>query len=316
MIKRITAVCLCLIPILSAMAGCSPEKERPTVLCTLFPIYDWVREIAGERQALDIQLLLSDGSDIHSFQPTAKDAITVGDADLVIRVGGVDDSFIAELMRGKGGVDLRLSECEGITLRKAAISSSHSHEDHSEHEHPIDEHIWLSLKNAAAGVDMICDALSALDPEGSQEYRKNADDYKARLLALDSRFASRAAAEDVPPAVFADRFPFVYLAEDYDLEYEAAFEGCTTDAEASFDTIIRLSDRLNEWQLSRVFITESSDRRLAETVANMADGKEITIVTLNSMQSIRAEYLSDNTSYSYIKIMEEDLNLLFGGNES
>ncbi len=311
--KKITALILCLLLALPFAAGCKQENDKPVVICTVFPLYDWARQIIGERDALDIKLLLSDGADLHSFQPTARDAIDIKEAELVIRVGGVDDSFVSELLKGSDSQDLRLIEAEGVTLLKTSTSTSHSHEGHSERDHATDEHIWLSLRNAAASADTICEALCALDPDGAEEYRKNTDEYKAELMRLDGKYAQMSA-DSTTYAIFADRFPFVYLAEDYGIEYEAAFEGCSADAEASFDTLLRLSERLDEWKLSRIFITESSDSQLAEAVADTVGSREISIVTLNSMQSVKAEYLSGDTSY--IKIMEENLNLLFGGKES
>lgn len=308
MIKKIIAACLCIPLLLAVAAGCKKEDDRPAVVCSVFPIYDWVRNIVGDREAVDVKLLVDDGSDIHSFQPTAKDAIEIKEADLVIRVGGVDDSFIGELTDSEK-IDLRLSEAEGVTLKHTSVSSSHSHSDHSGHDHPVDEHIWLSLKNAAACAEAICKALSELDPDGAEIYRENADNYIAKLNALDIRYADTINGAGNKRAVFADRFPFIYLAEDYGIEYEAAFEGCSTDAEAGFDTIIRLADRLDEWELSCVFVTESSDTLLAGAVAERVENREISVAVLDSMQSVS----KDSDGADYLTIMENNLNTLSAG---
>ncbi len=304
--KKIIAVCLCLPLLLAVTAGCKKENDRLTVVCSVFPVYDWVRNIVGDRDAIDVKLLVDDGSDIHSFQPTAKDAIEIKEADIVIRVGGVDDSFIEELAGNGEGTDLRLMEAEGVTLRQATLGSSHSHSDHSSHDHPTDEHIWLSLKNAAACAEAICGALSELDPDGAAVYRENADKYIEKLTTLDARYAEAVEGASKKYAVFADRFPFVYLAEDHGIEYEAAFEGCTTDAEADFDTIIRLANRLNEWELSYIFVTESSDMRLANAVADRVGDRGISVAILDSMQSVKG----DSENATYLGIMENNLDTL------
>ena len=306
MLKKIIAVCLCLPLILAVAAGCKKENDRLTVVCSVFPVYDWVRNIVGDREAVDVKLLVDDGSDIHSFQPTARDAIDIKEADLVVRVGGVDDDFIGELAKNGEGADLRLSTCEGVTLRETSLSSSHSHTDHSSHDHPVDEHIWLSLKNAAACAEAICEALSELDPDGEAVYRENADKYIEKLTTLDARFADAVNGASNKRAVFADRFPFVYLAEDYGIEYEAAFEGCSADAEEGFDTIIRLADKLDEWELSYIFVTESSDMGLANAVADRAEGSGISVAVLDSMQSVS----KDSDDKDYISIMENNLDTL------
>jgi zinc transport system substrate-binding protein len=272
----------------------------------VFPIYDWVRNVVGDNERIEVKLLVSDGADLHSFQPTAKDAIAIKSAELLVRVGGVDDSFVDELAKDRGGLDLRLMEAEGVTLRDSAHNSDHGHGDG--HDHPTDEHIWLSVRNAAACVEAIRKALAEIDPEGAELYEKNAAEYKAKLTALDLRFKETLSAIESPRMVVADRFPFVYLTADYGIEYEAAFEGCTTDAEAGFDTVLRLANKLEEWQLSHIFVTEASDGRLASSVCENVNCRQIKVTVLDSMQSVSAKDIE--LGVSYIGIMENDLAVL------
>lgn len=305
-IKKAAALILCAVMILCTFAGCGAKNEKITVLCTVFPIYDWVRNVVGDNERIEVKLLVSDGADLHSFQPTAKDAIAIKSAELLVRVGGVDDSFVDELAKDRGGLDLRLMEAEGVTLRDSAHNSDHGHGDG--HDHPTDEHIWLSVRNAAACVEAIRKALSEIDPEGAELYEKNAAEYKAKLTALDLRFKETLSAIESPRMVVADRFPFVYLTADYGIEYEAAFEGCTTDAEAGFDTVLRLANKLEEWQLSHIFVTEASDGRLASSVCENVNGRQIKVTVLDSMQSVSAKDIE--LGVSYIGIMENDLAVL------
>lgn len=309
---KIISLVLSALALCGALSGCKTGKEKPTVLCTVFPVYDWVREVARDSENIEIKLLVSDGADLHSFQPTAKDAIAIRSADLVVRVGGVDDSFVNELTKKGDGLDLRLMEAEGVTLCHSSISTEHTSEDAEghghHHEHPTDEHIWLSPRNAVACVAAICEALTRIDPEGREIYERNAERYTAELRELDRAYAETVAECDEPRMVVADRFPFVYLAGDYGIEYEAAFEGCTTDAEAGFDTVLRLAERVSEWQSPCVFVTESSDKKLARAVCDAAKDEPPVIVTLDSMQSVTKKDIEDGTSY--IGIMQKNLSTL------
>ncbi len=305
-IKKTLALALCALMILCAFSGCGAKNEKITVLCTVFPLYDWVRNVVGDSEKVEVKLLVSDGADLHSFQPTAKDAIAIRTADLIVRVGGVDDSFADELARDSEGIDLRLMEAEGVTVRESAHNSHHSHGDG--HSHPTDEHIWLSVKNAAACVEAIQKALADIDPEGAEDYQKRAAEYTARLTALDRRFEETFSAFTSPRMVVADRFPFVYLTADYGIEYEAAFEGCTTDAEAGFDTVLRLSQKIEEWELSYIFVTEGSDGRLAQAVRDSLKDRQIEVAVLDSMQSVTASDIENGADY--IGIMEKDLAAL------
>ena len=305
-IKKTVALALCALMLLCAFSGCGAKNEKITVLCTVFPLYDWVRNVVGDSENVEVKLLVSDGADLHSFQPTAKDAISIKSADLIVRVGGIDDSFVDELAKDSKGIDLRLMEAEGVTLRESAQNSDHGHGDG--HDHPTDEHIWLSVKNAAACVEAIRKALADIDPESAEGYEKRAAEYTERLTSLDRRFEETFSAIDDPRMVVADRFPFVYLTADYGIEYEAAFEGCTTDAEAGFDTVLRLSQKLEEWELSYIFVTESSDGRLARSVCDNLKDRQIDVTVLDSMQSVTASDIENGTNY--IGIMEKDLAAL------
>lgn len=310
MSKRIIALLLSVFALLGVLSGCGERDDKLTVLCTVFPVYDWVRSVVGENENIEVKLLVSDGSDLHSFQPTARDAINIKTADLVVRVGGADDSFVNELTKDTDGIDLRLIEAEGVIQRHVSVSSEHehSHEGEHDHKHLTDEHIWLSLKNARVCVEAICGALSEIDPSSAEKYRANADAYIEKLIALDYEYAYAVAAVNEPRLVFADRFPFVYMTEDYGIEYEAAFEGCTTDAEAGFDTVLRLASKVEEWELSCLLATESSDQRLPTSVRDAVKGRNIEIAVLDSMQSVTKKDIS--AGESYIGIMEKNLAVL------
>lgn len=305
-IKILLSLTLICLTVLTPLSGCEEKEDKVTVVCTIFPIYDWARQVVGDSDRVELKLLMSDGADLHSFQPTAKDAIAIRTADIIIRVGGVDDGFINGLLEDGKNLDLRLMETEGVTLRHAATSSHHSHDDG--HHHAVDEHIWLSLKNAAACVDAIRESISKADPDNAEKYRKNADAYIERLSTLDEEYRQTTAAAEAPRVIFADRFPFVYLTADYGIEYAAAFEGCTTDAEAGFDTILGLSEHLEEWGLSYICVTETSDGKLYRAICDLNEGKEIRSAVFDSMQSVKRTDIESGTTY--IGIMEKNLKVL------
>ena len=303
--KLISLTLLCFI-FLGALSGCVVKNEKITVVCTIFPIYDWARQVVGDSDTIELKLLVSDGADLHSFQPTAADAIAIRTADIIIRVGGVDDGFVNDLLEESKNTDLRLSDAEGVTLRHSAESSEHSHDDG--HDHIVDEHIWLSLNNAMASVEAICAVISTADPENADLYRQRADTYIESLAALDLQYRQVTEEAQNPRVVFADRFPFIYLTSDYNIEYAAAFEGCTTDAEAGFDTILDLSQTLNEWELSYLCVTETSDRRLYDAVCETVKDRQISLAVFDSMQSVKK--VDVESGETYLGIMKKNLKTL------
>lgn len=316
---RVAALALAILTLAScclSLFGCGEEADdrEITVVCTVFPVYDWVRQVVGEVEGVKVTLLVDNG-DPHSFQPTAKDAIAIRTADLVVRAGGADDAFVERLIEKGRGIDLRLMEAEGVTLRCTSISSETEHDHHDEHhghDHEYDGHIWLSLKNAAACVYAIRDSLSALMPENAESFSANAAAYREKIVKLDEKYSAEISAVSNPRLVVADRFPFVYLTEDYGIAYEAAFEGCTTDAEASFDTVLRLAKRYREWNATAIVQTESGDGRLSEAVSNEAK-MGYKNIRLNSMQSVNASTVEQGGGY--LDIMEKNLEELMSALE-
>ena len=308
MVKKAISILLILMTVLSVLSfnGCADEDDsKLTVICSVFPVYDWARNIVGDNEGVELRLLISNGADPHSYQPTAEDVLEVRSADVMLRIGGESDGFINELLKNAPKVlDLKLMEVEGITLcHTAKESHGHSHDDG--HDHATDEHIWLSLKNAATSVDAITKLLAKEAPEYAEEFHKNAEDYKKKLTELDEKYSGCVENAAEKKMIFADRFPFVYMTEDYHLEYAAAFEGCSTESEASFETVIQLADKLREWELKVICITESSTDDLAKRVISSAGISDVSIVVFDSMQSVNARRISDGETY--IGIMEKNL---------
>lgn len=314
--KKYIALALLAVMLFSALSGCSQKQDdgKLSIVCTLFPQYDWLRNIVGDSADVTLTLLIQNGTDPHSYQPTAADVMTVSSCDMIVYLDGTSDAWVKEALersKNKDVIRIALTEAEGMTLHEI---SSHSHE-HSEHEHEhehdhahgtLDEHIWLSLKNAVTATRLLCDTVCELDPKNAELYRQNAANYIEKLSALDEKYtrAVSSVAEENRFLLFADRFPFVYLLSDYGIEYAAAFEGCTTDVDASFDTVLRLIKEATAHSVRYIAITESSDGALARTVAGSAEG-DIEITVMNSLQSVTRAELTGGISY--LKVMESNL---------
>ena len=307
--RRIACLILACLLVALPLCGCSGEKDeaRVQIVCTVFPFYDWVRNIVGDVEGVEILWLSDNGSDLHSFQPSASDMIAIASADLTVYAGGMSDAWIEEALKNaKSESGMPLFSVEGVRARPVAAEWGHDHEDG--HDHDADEHLWLSLRNAAVCVEAISLRLCELDGENGEVYRANAEAYAKRLRSLDAGALEAFSVAEAPRALFADRFPFVYLLEDYGIEYRAAFRGCTTDVDADFSTVIELARTLDEWSLRYVLVTESSDGSLADRVIRASSQKDCRVLRLTSMQAVRRSEAEEGLTY--LSAMEQNFLIL------
>ncbi len=321
--KKLFAAVLALLLLTVSALSCAAlaENKKISVVAAIFPIYDWVREIAGENIAnIDLTLLLDSGADLHNFQPTAADILKVSSSDLFIFVGGESDEWVEDVLAAAANANLRtvnLVEALGDMAKAEELveGMEHEHEDedeeHDHHEHEeaeTDEHVWLSLRNAQALCRVIADALSEIDPDGAALYQANAAAYLEKLDALDGAYAAAMDAAAFDTLLFGDRFPFRYLADDYDLTYYAAFSGCSAESEASFQTIVFLAGKMDELGLPAVLTIEHPKARIAETVVLATKARNQKILALDSMQSVTAQDVK--AGVTYLSIMENNLEVL------
>ena len=301
------------------------DDEPITIVATIFPEYDWVREILGERPELaDVTLLLDSGVDLHSYQPTANDMITIADCDLFIYVGGESDGWVDDALAEAANPEMKVVNLlevlgDGAKEEELAEGMEHDHEhehdeeheeheDHDDHDGELDEHVWLSLRNAPLFVGVIAQSMAELDEENGAFYLANAEDYKGRIAALDAEYEAVIGEADFDTLLFADRFPFRYLTDDYGLSYYAAFSGCSAETEASFETIVFLAGKTDELGLPAILTIEGSDGRIAETVRGATREQNQQILTLNSMQSVTAKDAGSGSTY--LSIMAENLEVI------
>ena len=259
------------VPMGSATAAPSqteaPAHTKISIVTTIFPEYDWVREILGDKaDSAEITMLLDKGADLHSYQPTADDLIKLSDCDLFVYVGGESDGWVDDALKNatnKNRKVINLLEILGDSVKEEETvegmqAEEEDHEDHEEKEY--DEHVWLSLKNAKNLVGAISESLQELDPGNKDTYAANADAYVQKLSALDAEYQKAVSAGTYQTVLFGDRFPFRYLVDDYGLSYYAAFVGCSAESEASFETVSFLARKVDEGKLPCVLTDRKSTR--------------------------------------------------------
>lgn len=306
-------------------APAAEADQELSIVTTIFPEYDWVMEILGDNPAnASVTMLLDSGVDLHSYQPNVKDIVTLSNCDLFLYVGGESDGWVKDALAGAANEDMiviNLLEVLGENAKEELLvegMESHDHgdeEDHEDEEHDshaehgeLDEHVWLSLRNASFFCQVIRDALIALDGENEAVYQANTEAYLEKLAQLDDAYTEAAAQGSRDTLVFGDRFPFRYLMDDYGLTYYAAFSGCSAETEASFETVIFLANKLDELGLGTIMTLEGSDGKLAKTIADTAKAQDVAILCLDSMQSTTQKDVQEGASY--LSIMEKNLDVL------
>ena len=298
------------------LAGCAPKQQQNTtklkIVATTFPQYDWIREIIGKDNTnVDLQLLMKNGGDLHSYQPTAGDIANISDANLFVYVGGESDEWVDDALKEKTNKDMKvvnMMQTLGDDIDEEEEGLEKESEDHDHEEIEYDEHVWLSLKRAQKIVKAITDELVELDPTNAKEYQANAEAYITKLSTLDKSYESTVNTVKDRTWIFADRMPFHYLAKDYGITTYAAFNGCSTETNASFETIVSLAKYADELGIKHIMTIEGSDKKLAKAVIENTTDKNQDILTLNSLQSVSQSDI--DKGLTYYGAMEENLKVL------
>lgn len=324
--KKLTALILILAMILTFSACGNQDQaehqaEQETseggirIVTTVFPEYDWARVILGDNPSgAELILLTDNGVDLHSYQPNAEDILKITTSDVLIYVGGESDAYIEDALKTKQNENMKevcLLDVMGDSAKEEEIveGMEAEEEEHEEEEGPeYDEHVWLSLRNASVLCDAVCDAICQADPENEGYYRENLEAYKNELADLDTEYSQVTEDAGTKTLLFGDRFPFRYMTDDYDLEYFAAFVGCSAETEASFETVTFLSKKVDELGLKYVMTIENSDGKIAQTIIDNTESKDQEMLSMNSMQSVLREDIENGTSY--LDIMKNNLEVL------
>ena len=275
-----------------------------------------MREILGDKaDHAEVTMLLDNGVDLHSYQPTADDIIKISDCDLFLYVGGESDGWVEDALKEAINQNMKvinLLDVLGEQVKEEEVvegmEGEEDEESEDEDEPEYDEHVWLSLKNAETLCNAITDALETIDPANKDAYAANAASYLEKLAALDGEYQTVVDNAARKTVLFGDRFPFRYLVDDYGLSYYAAFAGCSAETEASFETISFLAGKVDELGLPCVLTIEGAQHKIAETIVQNTAKKNQSILTLDSMQSTTSTDVANGTTY--LSVMESNLDVL------
>lgn len=279
--KRLPALLLLAIA-LPLAAAAAPLR----IVATTFPAWDWARQIAPDA---DATLLHRPGADLHGYEPTAADLKAIAGCDLFIHTGGESDAWVPAALAldaNPGRRVISLIAALGDKAKTERLEEGMEAEEEDDDAPAPDEHVWLSLRNAQILVRAIADAIAAADPDAADACRARAELYASSLAALDAEYTDAFARAPRRTLLFADRFPFRYLADDYNLECIAAFPGCSSESAASFRTIATLARKVDDLGLTTIFTLEAPSGRLAETVRDATRDRDQRIVALDSMQTL------------------------------
>ena len=319
-------------------------QAKLNIVTNIFPTYDWVREITKGGD-VNVSYLTDTGVSLHNYEPSAEDIKKIKESDLFVYLGSHSDKWADKILSENPNLKvIKLMDVLEANILDEEVKEGmedhhdhdhdhdhdeddkpdendehdhdhnhedeHSHEHHHDHHHE-DEHVWLSIKNAQLICKAIEEKLSEIDSKNKNLYAKNLNNYLQKLTELDNEYIKGINSSKEKTLIFADRFPFRYLTEDYNLDYYAAFTGCSADAEASFDTIVFLVKKLDELNINSVFTLTDSDGKIARTIIENSK-KDIKILKLNSMESINKDQAQEGT---YIDYMKDNLKSIVQGLE-
>ena len=316
MVKKIFAALLGLALAVTS-AGCAGKTgnggKGVKVVCAIAPLYDWARQITKDTDSTDLSLIIGNGTDLHSFQPSAADIVSIKNADVLVYVGGESDGWIRDALKETNNKNqkvvclmdvLKDSIVEEEVVEGMQGEDEHDHDhDHEEEGPEYDEHVWMSLRLASKSCKAIEEALESVASKDAAKFKANLDAYTAKLSALDKQYEDMVKGARLDTMVVCDRYPFRYLAEDYKLKYSAAFVGCSAETEASFETVKFLADKIKALDSKTVLTIEKSDGKIAKTVIETSGKSDVKTAVLDSMQSCGKDL-------DYIAVMTSNLTVL------
>jgi len=329
LIAAVVALTLILPTVACSGAGLYSEGNGElNVVCTNFPPFDFARTVGGDKATVTI--LQDTGADLHNYAPTSSAIMAIKNANVLVCVGGSsDDAWLESTLNSAANPALKivkLTECADLLPTPDVVSEDkhdhgeeeeehegeeaedHEHGESCEHDHSHDEHVWSSLKNAIKAVNAIAEAFADADGANAEYYRANAKSYADKLTELDTAYSEAVAAAAKKTLVFADRFPFVYMTNDYGLSYHAAFSGCSTEVNASFETTQRLIEAVRTEGVSCVMITDASPENAPAVATTVATSAVVKVLSLVSCQSITRSRIEAGATY--LDIMTQNLAVL------
>lgn len=307
--KKTIIITMSIILSLALFTGCSKNNtkddnrasdknnvDKKKVVTTIFPQYDFTRQVVGERS--EVSMLLPPGAESHSYEPTPQDIIKIQEADLFIYVGGGSDSWVDEILESMGEKapkTIKLIDCVDVL-------EEHEHEGH---DVEYDEHVWTSPKNVVKIVDKINHTMAEIDSKNKVVYQKNSKKYKNDLIDLDKSFREVIDSAKHKTIVVGDRFPFRYLVDEYKISYYAAFPGCSSNSEPSAATVAFLTDKVKSENIPAVLYIEFSNHKVADAIAEATGTKTM---LLHSCHNVSKEDIKSGVSY--LDLMNQNIEVL------
>ena len=273
-----------------AILTCSQNvmAKELNIIATNFPQYDFVKNITKDKA--NVTMLLKIGAEAHSYEPTPKDLIAIEKSDLFVYNGGENDEWIENFLKDNLSKLNSFAFTKEVSLRAEeeveGMQPEAEEEPEDGEEHGFDEHVWTSPKNDEVILDKLCEAIVKLDPKNKDYYEKNASDYISKFKELDQKYSEVISTSKNKTLVFGDRFPLLYFAKDYGLNYYAAFKGCSNETEVSASTIKFLIDKAEQLKAPVIFKIELSSDNIASTIAESVNAK---VMTFNSGHNITVE---------------------------
>lgn len=307
--RKLLAVITAAATVLS-LCACSSESGysnsdsgKLKIISTVFPPYDLARQIAGDNA--EISILLPPGSEIHNYEPSAKDMIAIRNCDIFLYIGGENEQWAEKLINSNDTENVTAVKLIDYVPTLFEDEDEHDHDHDHEHEHETDEHIWTSPKNAQLMLSAVYDAICKVDPSDKQTYTKNKDAYAKQLSDLDDAYRSAVDNAKNKTIVLADKFPFRYLAHEYGLEFNAAFAACSDESEPGVSTMIKLTKTIKENNIPAVYYLEFSSTKIADT---LCDETGATKLMLHSCHNVSKQDIENNVSY--VDLMKQNLENL------
>lgn len=284
-----------------AFCSCG-EVERSTgkisVVTTIFPYYDFARSVS--KGTCEVDMLLKPGSDVHFFEPTPSDILKIRNADLFIYNGGESDEWVDSILESLGDTD------KPVVMKMTDYVKPLTEMDADHHaEDEEDEHIWTSLDNAKTLVSKISDEVSKLDSKNKSIYHRNGLDYIEKISKVQSEIENTVNSSKSKKIVVGDRFPLLYFATEFSLDWECAFPGCSTETEPSLDRLSKLTDTIEKDKIKTILKLEMSENKVADTLADETNTK---VRIFYSAESVSKEDFANNVTY--VDLMERDNNAL------
>ena len=295
-----TALCLC--SCASQNEADNKDSQKLKIISTVFPPYDLARQIAGDNA--DISILLPPGSESHTYEPTAKEIIEIQNCDIFLYIGGENEQWAEKIIssnKSDSVKTVKLIDC----VKTLEESDLHEEEHEEEHSHETDEHIWTSPKNEQLMLTAVYDAICEADPENKAVYTKNKDSYNEQLTELDKAYKEAVGNAKNKTIIMADKFPFRYLAEEYGLDFYAAFSSCSDESEPSAAAMTSLISKIKELKIPVVYYLEFSSTKVADTLCSETGASSL---MLHSCHNVSKEDLEKGISY--VDLMKQNLENL------